>query len=234
MRGFASAARAMAKQLALPLAQAAAALTQEGVVALGQPLDERIGVRQPGRSEHFLIARLRPAKADVFHHGALNKKVSCSTIPICCAGFPGLTWRTSSHRSAPPFGDIIKTRDQVDDGGFAGPGRSDDGDGLPRFGGKADIAQHRLVGFVAGGDTLNSTLPEISAWFGAWGSSWMVGCTSSKPKMRSPPAMALWMLVHSTEICWIGLVEALDIPDEGDHQSERYRRAKRLVWPSRA
>jgi hypothetical protein len=51
------------------------------------------------------------------------------------------------------------------------------------------------------------------------------GCSSSRSKMRSAPAMALWMLAHSTAICCDGLVETLHIADEGDDQPQRHRRA---------
>ena len=50
----------------------------------------------------------------------------------------------------------------------------------------------------------NSTRPLIGGIGTAPGASCRSGTVSSRPKMRSPPAMALWMFDHSTEICAIG------------------------------
>ena len=51
------------EELALPLAQAAAALAQHRVVAVGQPLDELVGVRQLRGRHHFLVGRVRAGRS---------------------------------------------------------------------------------------------------------------------------------------------------------------------------
>ena len=55
------------EQLALSLAQAAAAFAQHGLIFFGQALDEGIGVGQLGGGHHFLVGGVGPAKADVVH-----------------------------------------------------------------------------------------------------------------------------------------------------------------------
>ena len=67
MRGSASAAARDREQLALPLAQARAALAQDGVIVLWQATNEFVGAREFGRGQHFVVARRRAAVADVIH-----------------------------------------------------------------------------------------------------------------------------------------------------------------------
>jgi hypothetical protein len=55
--------------------------------------------------------------------------------------------------------DIVEAGDQVDDGGLAGAGGADDGDGLPGLGAEADIAQHGLPGQVFGADVVEDYPP---------------------------------------------------------------------------
>ena len=50
-------------QLALALAQAAAALAQHRLVAFRQPLDERVGGDQLGGGDHFLVGRVRACRS---------------------------------------------------------------------------------------------------------------------------------------------------------------------------
>ena len=43
-------------------------------------------------------------------------------------------------------GDVVKPRQQRDQGGLAGTGGADDGQGLARLGGEGDVTQHRRLG----------------------------------------------------------------------------------------
>ena len=137
---------------------------------------------------------------------SLNRKVSCSTMPICRRRLARVTSRTSMavdpHRAAH---HIVEARDQVDDGGLAGAGGADDRDRLARLGDEADAAQHVLFLLVGGVDVIELHLADDGGHRLARRlcPGWQA-CVSSRPKMRSAPATALCRLAHSTEICWIG------------------------------
>lgn len=61
------------QQLPLPLAQIAAPLRQRCLVALRQAMDELIGVRQPRRRHHFLIAGLQTAVSNIVPNRAAKQ-----------------------------------------------------------------------------------------------------------------------------------------------------------------
>ncbi len=62
------------QQLPLSLRKTGAAFAQDGLIFLGQALDERIGVGKADGGLHFLVGGLRPPKADVFHHGGAEQE----------------------------------------------------------------------------------------------------------------------------------------------------------------
>ena len=59
-----------AEQLLLALADVAAVLGDDGVVALGQAADEAVGMGCLGRSHHLVEGGVRLAVGDVLPHGA--------------------------------------------------------------------------------------------------------------------------------------------------------------------
>ena len=59
--------------LALAAGEFHAALADDGPHALRQIFDE-IAARREGRFQHFVVGRLRPAIADIFHHRAMKHR----------------------------------------------------------------------------------------------------------------------------------------------------------------
>ena len=90
-------------------------------------------------------------------------------------------------------GDVVEARDQVDDGGLARAGRADEGRGLARLGGKADVVQRIFFragiaeGDVAELDRAPERRREVPA---ASAGSLMCGSVSSTSAMRSPETEA--------------------------------------------
>ena len=52
----------------MPLAQQRSPLSNLGLVAVGQPLDELVGIGRPGSGYHLLVSGVEPPVSDVFHH----------------------------------------------------------------------------------------------------------------------------------------------------------------------
>ncbi len=142
------------EQLALSLAEAGAALAQDGLIFLRQALDECIGVGQFCRSITLLRRGASGLPKRIFSITVvLKRKVSCSTMPSC------LRRDSAVHRpDVDPVdqdfaaGDIVKAGQQVDDGGLACAGWSDDGDRLARLRLEIDVLKHRLAFFIFCGD----------------------------------------------------------------------------------
>ena len=206
MRGSASAARAIASSWRWPEAEAAAALAEDRLVALGQALDERVGASQLRGGDHLLVGRVGPAVADVVHDRvAEQERVLQHDADLRAQAARGDVAHVDAVDRDRARRDVVEARDQVDHGRLARAGRADDGDRLARLGHQVDVAQHRLARLVLGPDVVehDPTL-RSAASVARSGASCRSGTVSSKPKMRSPPAIALWTLVHIAEICEIG------------------------------
>ena len=100
------------EQLALSLAQAGAAFAQHGLVLLRQALDERYrrAPAWPRHSTSSSVASGRP-KRMLSITVVLNRKVSCSTMPICWrrrfGGHVAHVDAVDRHRAA---GHIVEAR----------------------------------------------------------------------------------------------------------------------------
>ena len=148
------------QKLALPLAETAAALAQQSLIAIGQALDELVGLHQPGRGDHFVIAGFGFAVANVVHdrvteeEGVLQDDADLPTQ----AGRSDIAHinAINAHRA---IGDVVEARQQVDDGGLARAGGADDGNGLAWFSLQADILQDRNALLVRGMDMIELHAP---------------------------------------------------------------------------
>ncbi len=122
------------------------------------------------------------------------------------------------HRAAV---DIVEARDQVDDGGLAGAGWADDGDRLAGLGGEADVLQHRLSCLIGGADVLEVHL--------ALDGGHLDGIRLVHD-LRLDVQQAEDALAAGDGVLDVGpqdgdlldgLVEALHVAQEGDHQAQR-------------
>ena len=80
-----------------------------------------------------------------------NRCASCATTPIASRSDCRVRSRTSMPpiRTLPAF-DVVHPRNQLRDGGLAGPGRPDQRDQLAGLGAEADAVQHRVPRAVVG------------------------------------------------------------------------------------
>ena len=106
--------------------------------------DEKVRVRHFGRRDHLFVGGIQPAKADVLHDrvgeqvGILQDQAELAAKVILAdiADIPAIDGDTAAV-------DLVETRQQVDDGGLAGPGRAHQGEDLPGFGLQRHILEDR-------------------------------------------------------------------------------------------
>ena len=148
--GSATAARAMADQLALALRQAGAVAGEHGVVAVGQAGDEVVGVGELGRRDALLVGGVQVAVADVVHHGA-GEQVGVLQHDAERAAQVGLADLVDVDAVVADLavGDVVEAVDEVGDGRLARTGGADKRDLLARLGKHGHAVQHFVVGRVA-------------------------------------------------------------------------------------
>ena len=142
-------------QLLFACGQPAAALAHLAVIALVHLPDEGISIDQPGGGHGLLPAGLRIGVAQVVHHRAreqvrLLQHIAQGGLQPQLAALPVIH---AVDQDAPGSG-LIKAAQQVHDGGFAGAGGADDGDGLARPDVQIKITEDLGAVLVAEGDVL--------------------------------------------------------------------------------
>ena len=147
------------QQLALSLAEVAGALREFGLVALRQLADEVIGVRQFGGFDTLLVGRVEAAVADVLHDGIRKQEGILQDDPQLLAqiSFGDLADVASVDRDA-AFIDLIEAGQQIDDGGLACTGRTDQGNGLACFRFQRHVLDDGLIRQVAKANVSRSEL----------------------------------------------------------------------------
>ena len=132
--------------LPLPAGQGQALLADHGVVALGQPGDELVGLGRLGRGDDLLVGGVRPAVGDVGPHRVGEQEAVLHDQPDRGAQ------RVARHVRdvVPADADraalrIVEPGQQQGQGGLARAGRADHGDRLARLDPEGHAAQHRLA-----------------------------------------------------------------------------------------
>ena len=139
-----------AQQLALPLADVAAVLGNDGVVPVGQTADKAVGAGFFGGCDNFLPACIGLAVGDVFRHGAgfqprfLQDHTQVGTQAVAGHGVNGM----SVHAQA-AAANLIKAHQQVDQRCLAAAGGSHQGNALPGLYRQVHILDQRHVGQIA-------------------------------------------------------------------------------------
>ena len=123
------------EQLALSLAEIAGAFREQGIVTLRQLADEMIGVGYFGGRDHLFVSGIQPAETDILHDRVREQE---SVLQDQAEFMPQVVFADLADIfpiDGDPAGiDLVETRQQVDDGGLAGPGRADQGKDLPGLG----------------------------------------------------------------------------------------------------
>ena len=138
------------QQLTLALREVRAVAGQHGVVALGQALDEAVGVGQTGGGDALLIGGLQTAIADVLHDRA-GEQVGILQHDAQRAAEVGFPDFMDVDAVVPDLAvlDVVEAVDKVGDGGLAGAGGADEGDLLARTAIEVDVVQDGLVRYIA-------------------------------------------------------------------------------------
>ena len=141
--------------LALPARQREPALADEGVVAVGELVDERVHLGRTGRGADLLVARVGAAVGDVGadavgeqerlleHHAQLAAQVVQAQVPqrhATEAQLAGLR--------------VVEARQQQRRRGLAGAGRAHERERLPRLHPQRHVVEHRLAAGVAERDVV--------------------------------------------------------------------------------
>ena len=138
------------QQLTLALRQVRAVAGQHGVVALGQALDEAVGVGQTGCGDALLVGGLQTAIADVLHDRA-GEQVGILQHDAQRAAEVGFLDLVDVDAVVPDLAvlDVVEAVDKVGDGGLAGTGGADEGDLLARTAIEVDVVQDGLARHIA-------------------------------------------------------------------------------------
>ncbi len=133
-----------ADDLPLPEGEPGTTLAHHRVEALRHRLDEIEAVERANRFDDGRIARFGSAKTDIVPHRAGKQEVVLQNH----AEVPAQAGRAESpHVHAVeknlPGDRQVELAEEVDDGALARAGVADEGDGLARLGGEADVVQHR-------------------------------------------------------------------------------------------
>ncbi len=134
------------QQLALTLGQVGAVAGQHGIIPVGQAADKAVCIGQLCRRDALLVSGIQIAVADVVHHrtgkqmGILEHDAQ-GTAQVRLFDLIDIDAVVADLA----IGNVIKTVDQVGDGGLAGTGSAYEGDLLPRLGPQADVVEYDLI-----------------------------------------------------------------------------------------
>ena len=128
------------EELLLADGQAAAPFAQYSVIALFQPHDEVMGIHRFGSSYDFIIRCVKLSIADVVPDGAGEQEVVLGhDAHLPPQAFDGNLLHVMAVDVHMALLNVVKTADQIDDGGFSGSGRSHQRDGFAGTDVKAHI-----------------------------------------------------------------------------------------------
>ena len=120
-----------ADELALAEREIDAAFLNAGLVAIRQGADKIVGVGLAGDFLNLLLRGIRQTVADVLGDGAGEEEGHLrDDTDLAVQGGLGDGANIDIIDQDGAFGDFVKAGDQIGDGGFAGAGGSDNGDGF--------------------------------------------------------------------------------------------------------
>ena len=137
-------------QLPLALGEAGTVSGEHGVVAVGQPGDEVVGVGQLGGVDAGLVGGIQLAIADIVHHRAgeqigFLEHHAQRAAQVGLADFVDVDIVVANLAVV----NVVKPVNQIGDGGFSGAGGPYEGYLLARAGIQGDIMQHRILRHIA-------------------------------------------------------------------------------------
>ena len=137
-------------QLLLPLGNVHAVFGQQGVVALGQPLDHAVNVGGLGRFNHLLPGRTGVSVGDVVVNRAVEQPrvLQHHRERAPQAGTGHMMDGLAVDGDRPGLG-VIEAHEQVHQRSLARAGGADDGDHAARSGGQVHVPQNEPVRVVA-------------------------------------------------------------------------------------
>ena len=137
-------------ELPLALGEPGAVAGEHGLVALGQPGDEVVGVGQLGGVDALLVRGVQLAVADVVHHRAGEQVGLLEHHPQGAAQI-GLADFVDVDAVVADFAvvNVVEPVNQVGDGGLACAGGPHEGDLLAGLGVQGHIMEHRLLRHIA-------------------------------------------------------------------------------------
>ena len=119
------------------------------VVALGQAFDELADLGEVGGLAHFLVGRVGAAVADVVGDGVVEQHgVLRDHADGGAEARLGDVAQVLAVDGDAALDDIVEAIEQARDGGLAGAGRADDGDGLAGRDLEADALEDGAIGVV--------------------------------------------------------------------------------------
>ncbi len=143
--------------LALAAGEFHAALADDGVVLLFEILGEFVHARDAAGFENLFLGRAGAREGDVFFDGAVEQeRVLQHHAQLRAVAVQAHCREVHAIDEDSSFGGDVESRDQADDGGFAGArGAHQRGDGA-RLRVETDVEQHLLAGFVGEADVFEN------------------------------------------------------------------------------
>src|SRR5450759_3886007 len=148
--------------LLLPAGELGTPFTDHGVKAVRQVLDKLVGVGNLGGSNYFRLTGAGADKEDVLAHRAVKQEyVLQHNADLAAQAFqvePADIVTIEGDRTG---GYVVKARNQADQGGFADPGRANQGNHVVGGNIQVDILQHGFTFVVVEGNVF-----EMDVTFG--------------------------------------------------------------------
>ncbi len=142
-----------ADELALAEREGGASFADGGVEAFGEGGEEVEAAEGVAGLFCLRAGGVGPGEAEVVEDGAVEEEVVLADDGHLGAeglegeGLDGVAVEEDEAALA-----VVEARDEVDEGGLAGAGVSDEGDGLAGLGGEGEVVEDRAIGVVAEGD----------------------------------------------------------------------------------
>src|SRR5262249_38331859 len=154
-------------------AEVGALIVEDCVVAVWQGLDEVVDEGRLRGGDHLLVRGVWAGVCDVVANSALEQPgvLQHHADALAQVGSPHLSDVDAVERDASRV-ELVEAHDEVDEGGLAGAGGSDDRDRLSWVDGQGEVLDERLIGLVAEGDLLETDLavPYVGKrWRGGFG-----------------------------------------------------------------
>ena len=143
--------------LSLAPRQLLTALAHHGVVALGQLVDEAVGLRDAGGLPDLLLARVRSPVGDVLAHRAVEQEdLLADEAHLAAEGREVELTEVDAPKGDAPLGRVVEAQEQLDHGRLAGARRADEGRGPTGLEVEVQPLEHARPGGVGEADPLEA------------------------------------------------------------------------------